>query len=195
MKLKITLIMLLFPALIFAQGILPKVQAKFESLNSFQSNFKQEIILKGKKSSDGLSGKFTYAKPDSYKIEMSKRVIISDGNSIWNHDKSNNKVVITSTKDDPLSFSLKKFLFDYPERCQVTEEKNKIKLIPEDDELGMEKIFIEVNDFHLVTSIELMDFEGNRYIFTLSQIKENIKIETGFFNFIPPKGSKIIDLR
>ena len=177
------------------QELLSKVQNQFNLMQSFSCNFSQEINSAGLSQNVISDGKFIFAKTDNYKIEFNKKLIVSDGTDYWNYDEVAKRVVVSRLEDNPLNFSLNKLIFEYPKECEIIEERNKIKLIPQSDELGLDYITISFDENYLLNKIELVDFNANIYIFRLSNIISSSKIDKELFVFIPPKGVKVIDLR
>ena len=139
-----------------------KLQKKFESINYLQSNFKQS-------SNDGksISGKFYFSKTNNYRIELSNNIIISDGNSIWNEDKKRNKVIVSNIDEDPLAFSLSEYIYDYPNKCKVSEEKLQsgylLILDGSETDLNFKIAKLWINSDFLIEKISVFDFGGNEF--------------------------------
>jgi len=195
----------LFSQLLFAQSandILKKAQAKFNSITSFSSNFSQVIISPEGKVSAKDNGTFIYKRKNKFIVDQKRSTIVSNAESVWNYDKKNKKVVISTFYDDPTSFSIERFIFDYPALCRIKfikEESNDIEkviqLIPKDDQLDVKEIKIWFNNNYLINRLEIVDLLDIRYSFNFTDIKENQEIPDSRFIFYPPKGIKIIDLR
>lgn len=197
--------LLLFSQIIPAQSandILKKAQAKFNSITSFSSNFSQVIISPEGKVSGKDNGTFIYKRKNKFIVDQKRSTIVSNSESVWNYDKKNKKVVISTFYDDPTSFSIERFIFDYPALCRIKfikEESNDIEkviqLIPKDDQLDVKEIKIWFNNNNLINRLEIVDLLDIRYSFSFTDIKENQDIPDSRFTFYPPKGIKIIDLR
>jgi len=197
--------LLLFSQIILAQSandILKKAQAKFNSITSFSSNFSQVIISPEGKVSGKDNGTFIYKRKNKFIVDQKRSTIVSNSESVWNYDKKNKKVVISTFYDDPTSFSIERFIFDYPALCRIKfikEESNDIEkviqLIPKDDQLDVKEIKIWFNNNNLINRLEIVDLLDIRYSFSFTDIKENQDIPDSRFTFYPPKGIKIIDLR
>ena len=172
-----------------------KVQSKFNNLNNFRSDFIQMSNNKV-----GLKGKFYFSKENNYRIELQNNIIISNGTTIWNYDKKRNRVVISNIEDDPLAFSLREYIFNYPLKCNITEKKtdqNKIviTLKPKTDELNFKKAKLFLSDNYLINKIKVEDFNGSSFAFIFSNIKVDTHISSKLFQFINNSDAKIIDLR
>ncbi|MCB9248973.1 MAG: outer membrane lipoprotein carrier protein LolA [Ignavibacteriales bacterium] len=189
---------LVFLFLIFqseSDSLISKMQNKFESINNLQADFVQ--------SSNGqniMQGNFYFSKDENYRIELKNNTIISDGKSIWNIDNKRSKVIISNIDEDPLAFSLKEYIYDYPEKCKVTEEKmdkNNSLLILDANQANLNfktaKLF--VNNEFIITKILFEDFTSNQFEFKFTNINLNTNLSPKLFTFQNDKEYKIIDLR
>ncbi|MEO8399235.1 MAG: outer membrane lipoprotein carrier protein LolA [Ignavibacteriaceae bacterium] len=195
-KLMIFVFAVFFSSNIFSQenqnNLLSSVQEKYNSLSSLSANFNQALngITK-------LTGKVYFAKGNKIRIELKNSTIISDGSTFWNYNKKQNKVVINNyDENDPSSFSINKIIFDYPSKCEVTDESGVITLIPKiKSDLDFSKAQLWVNDNNLVEKVLIEDPSRGKIEFTLSIYKINQRISDNMFTLLPPEGTKIIDLR
>ncbi len=175
-------------------GTVSKLQAKFETIKYLQADFSQS-------SNEGktISGKFYFSKKNSYRIELGNNIIISDGKSIWNEDTKRKKVVISNIDEDPLAFSLAEYIYDYPAKCVVTEEKvsNGSLLILDANkaDLNFKTAKLWINDIYLITKISVIDFGGNEFILNFNNIVVDRVINSDFFTYKIDNDNKIIDLR
>ena len=176
------------------QTVIERLQQKFESINYLQADFSQSAG-----DQNYLNGQFYFKKENNYRIELSSNTIISDGLSIWNVDKKRNKVIISNLDEDPLAFSLSDYIYNYPAKCEVTEEITtdgfQLTLSGKNTDLNFESARLSVNQDYLITKISVTDFGGNTFILIFSNIKINDAIDKSFFNYKDDGSNKIIDLR
>ena len=176
------------------QTVIERLQQKFESINYLQADFSQSAG-----NQNFLNGKFYFKKENNYRIELSSNTIISDGLSIWNVDKKRNKVIISNLDEDPLAFSLSDYIYNYPAKCEVTEETTTdgflLTLSGKNTDLNFESARLSVNQDYLIIKITVTDFGGNTFILKFSNIKINDAIDKSFFNYKDDGSNKIIDLR
>jgi outer membrane lipoprotein carrier protein len=206
MKTKIILFLFFISSLIFAQSpkeLLKVVQNKFNSMNNFSANFTQMIYnLEGEKAVR-TSGKFMYKRKNKFIAEMKSQTIVSDGATIWNSDKKFNRVIISTLVDDPSSFSLERFVFDYPPLCKIKSLNEKylekgefcLELTPKDQDMAFKTARIWCSNDGMIYKMEVIDGGDIKYQFLFSEIKLNQDLPDSKFVFYPSKGMQIIDIR
>ena len=132
---------------------------------------------------------------------MKNNSIISDGTTVWNYDARSKRVIISNFRDEPTSFSLERYIFDYPALCKikysVTGKGNEeiIELVPKENYIDFKSAKIWKSSDNMISRMEIIDLADVKYIFQLSSVKIDQDIKDSKFNFTPPKGIKIIDLR
>ena len=197
------LIFLIIPIFLQAQSadeIVKKLQSKFATIQNLKSNFSQTINSAQSENSINFEGEFYYKKKNSFSIILPKRNIISDGESIWNYDKAQNKVVISAFSNENTTFSLNEIIYSYPEKCDLSViESNKnifiVKAIPNDLELSFKEAYLTINNNYILNKIEIIDFNNIKYTFKLFSIKINQKLDNAIFHFAPSDEVEVIDLR
>jgi chaperone LolA len=180
-----------------AEEVLKKVQTKYNSVEDFSADFKQST---GGNSEREFAGKFFYKKTDKFKISFQNLVIVSNGETIWNFDKRLNRVVINSVENDPSSFSISRIIYDYPEQCSLnlkdkSGELDILVLVPKNSELAFAAAELAVDREGLIRRLEITDKMGNAYLFQMDNIETNKGLRDSIFEFYPPEGIRIIDLR
>jgi len=194
------LFILLFVVSVSAQDkgkdILDAVQKKYKSINDLSADFKQST--NGKAS---LNGKIFFSKGNKLRLELENSTIISDGTVIWNYNKGQKKVVINNASGSELSsFSIDKFLYDYPSKSTVTLEKennhNVLLLVPQkDNDRNFKKTRIRVNQDNLIIEVSIENLSGAITNLQFSNYKLNQNLLESKFIFSPPEGTNVIDLR
>ncbi len=172
--------------------ILNDVQEKFNSVSAMSADFVQSA--NGKSS---VTGKVFYGKGDKFRVELKNNIIVCDGETFWNYNKKENKVIVNNyDADDPSSFSIKTILNDYPQKCTIEEKEGAVILTPKKDSgLNFTKAEIWVNDQNLVQKVLLEDPSKGNIEVSLSNYNLNQKVSENKFKYNPPEGSKVIDLR
>jgi chaperone LolA len=194
------LFILLFVVSVSAQDkgkdILDAVQKKYKSINDLSADFKQST--NGKAS---LNGKIFFSKGNKLRLELKNSTIISDGAIFWNYNKGQKKVVINNASGSELSsFSIDKFLYDYPSKSTVTLEKENnhdvLLLVPQkDNDMNFKKTRIRVNQDNLIIEVSIENISGAITNLQFSNYKLNQNLLESKFIFSPPEGTNVIDLR
>ncbi len=205
MKTKI-IFLFLFPLLISAQSgksFLSKLQEKYKSIKNFTADFTQEVSPAPHNKTFTTKGKFYYEQKNKYIIEFQNQTVTSDGDTVWNYNKKNNRVIISSITDESASFSIDRVIYDYPSICDVKVEKGTgkdtsftvINLTPKDEDAPFKYVKVWADKNYLVGKFEIRAMSDAVLTFVLSNIKLNKDFSKMKFVFYPPKGAKIIDLR
>ncbi len=198
---KLTILFLVFisiqlSAQTSADSTLKLLQNKFNTINDLSANIKQ--LLNG---SENLSGKFLFKKENNLRIELGNITIVSNGKTVWNYNKKQNKVIISNYDENDASIlSMRNIIFDYPSKCAVTLVKsgtnNILAFIPHNTaELNFKEAKLWLNNENLISKVVVSEMSGNSIELDFSNYKLNIQTPDSKFTFSPPKGCKIIDLR
>jgi chaperone LolA len=174
--------------------LLKSVQSKYNSINTLAVNF-----AKSSGSKEDFSGKLYLKKENKLRIELKNNTIISDGETFWNYNKKENKVIINNyDSEEPTELSLNNFIQVYPSKSNVTsgEEGNykTLTLEPKTSDLNFNKAKLYINNDNLVEKVQIDSNSGESTI-TLSGYKLNQDIPDSEFTYSPAKGIKVIDLR
>ena len=190
-----------------AKQILDKASARIKAYKSIQAIFTLEIQDGDGKSQDVKKGTI-WMKGNAYKVDITGQEIYSDGKTIWTYDKSSNEVTIT--KSDPSSSALspqklftnfydKDFLYKVNgEIKQGAKTVQEIEMTPIDKTRNFHKIYLYIDKkSHMVVSGKMLDKSGNRYLYTINNLKGNLPLTDGSFIFDKAKhpGVEEVDLR
>jgi len=186
-----------------ANPVIKKLQTKFNSINNFTANFVQNYLSSEGHDQGKSSGTLTYKRKNKFIVTLKNQIIVSDGQTVWNSDKRFNRVVLSNYNDDPTTFSLERFVFDYPPLCKIklirddpaSKTGSCIELTPKDQDMEFKYVKIWISPDDMISKLEVLDLGDIRYSFQFSDVKINQEISDSRFTFYPPKGMKIIDLR
>ena len=178
-----------------AEEMLTNIQNKFLSINDLSAQLTQSINGKV-----NLKGKVFYKKENHVRFEFNNALIISEGETSWNYNEKQNKVVITDYESEGGKIlSIRQLIFDYPENCELkvfeTGGKNNLELIPKDDTFSFNSIKIYTDSDNLITKILVDDPATGNIQIDLTNIELNKNLPDSYFQFSPPEGSQVIDLR
>lgn len=178
-------------------SLLKELQNKFDSVSNFSADFIQKID-----DNINLSGKIFFKKENKIRLETKNSIIISNGETNWNYNSNQNKVIITEYEEsDPSVFSLNKMIYDYPKECEISESINKdlnvLTFIPkENSTLNFDSAKFYLNAQNLIERVEIKGLSSRGLIkINFSNYKLNQNLPDSKFSFSPPEGSSVLDLR
>jgi outer membrane lipoprotein-sorting protein len=174
--------------------LLKSVQSKYNSINTLSVNF-----TKSSGSKEDFSGKLYLKKENKLRIELKNNTIITDGETFWNYNKRENKVIINNyDAEEPTELSLNNFIQVYPSKSNVSSgeegDYKTLTLEPKTTGLDFNKAKLFINNDNLVEKV-VIDSNSGESTVTLSGYKLNQNIPDSEFSYSPSKGIKVIDLR
>jgi outer membrane lipoprotein-sorting protein len=178
-----------------AQEVLTNIQNKFNTINDLTAELSQSV-----NGSVNLKGKIYYKKENHLRFEFKNVLIVSDGETSWSYNKKDNKVFITDYESDGNKIlSINQIIFEYPKDCDMStfesDGRKVLQLIPKDDTFSFNSIQLFVDSDYLITKALVDDPASGEIQIDLSDYKLNTNLPDSFFQFSPPEGSKVIDLR
>ena len=178
-----------------AQEVLTNIQNKFNTINDLTAELSQSV-----NGSVNLKGKIYYKKENHLRFEFKNVLIVSDGETSWSYNKKDNKVFITDYESDGSKIlSINQIIFEYPKDCDMStfesDGRKVLQLIPKDDTFSFNSIQLFVDSDYLITKALVDDPASGEIQIDLSDYKLNTNLPDSFFQFSPPEGSKVIDLR
>ena len=175
--------------------LLDQLRSKFDSIKDLSVEFVQKINGKTRQ-----SGVLYYKKTNKLRINLNSLTIISDGKTSWNYNKKENKVIISNYDDtDPGIFSIDEIVYKFPSHCDVSakiENGEKIlTLIPNSYAYNFKRIDLWLNKEDLISKVLIDDSMSGKTEILFSNYELNQNLSDSGFSFVPPEGSKVIDLR
>lgn len=178
-----------------AQEVLKNIQNKFSTINDLSAELTQSV-----NGNLNLKGKVYYKKENNLRFEFKNILIVSDGETSWSYNQKDDKVVITDYENEGNKIlSMRQIIFDYPQDCDLStfesEGKTILELIPKDDAFSFSSIKLFIDGDSLITKALIDDPASGAIQIDLSNYQLNKNLPDSFFQFSPPEGSKVIDLR
>lgn len=188
-----------------ADGLVAKIQATYESLQSFDTNFSQVLRNTASGEEQHRDGMFFFKKPNLVRWETTspeEELLIVGENVVWDYF-SDEQVAYKYETDAVLdSKTMIRFISGQArldEDFWITEEPDeqgmaKLNLAPKEPEPQLVQAYIWVErETALVKRILLQDFYGNENELIFEDIKINPDLPTTLFNFSPPADVEIFD--
>ena len=187
-----------------ASEIIKNVQNNYNQTNDAVIQFTQTVVYPLSKISKTIKGTLYLKKGNKYRIETGDKVMVTDGKTSWIYMPGSKQVIIDNFRDDKNTVTPDKFLLDVPSdyfavllSTQKTDKGNvyTLRLTPKSDNSFIRSIKIVVNADWTVHSAEVSDMNDTRYTYIVDNLKTNSDIPDSEFEFAPPKGAQIVDLR
>jgi len=175
--------------------ILEAVQEKFNALTDLSANLTQSV-----NGSVNLQGKIYYKKEDKIRFELTNILIVSDGETNWNYNKKENKVIISNYDDEEVGLlSIDHIILNYPEECELStymfEDQVVLQLVPQTSTLNFNSVKLWITDDNLISRVLVDDPATGLVQIDLINYSIDINLPDSKFAFTPLEGSKVIDLR
>jgi len=193
------LILLLSTKLVIAQNdpnqLLEAVQEKFNALTDLSANLSQSV-----NGSVNVQGKVYFKKENKIRFEFTNILIVSDGETNWNYNEKENKVIISSyDEEDAGLLSIERIIFDYPDECELStymiDDQVVLKLVPQTSTFNFNSVKLWIADDNLVSRVLIDDPAAGLVQIDLTKYSIDKILPDSKFTFTPPEGSKVIDLR
>ena len=178
-----------------AKVVLKNIQNKFDSITDLSAQITQSV-----NGQVNLKGKVYYKKENHLRFEFKNILIVSNGETSWNYNEKQNKVIITDYESEGNKIlSIRQIIYEYPDDCELSTyelEGNKVlQLIPKDDTFSFNSIKLFINGDNLITKALIDDPAAGAIQIDLSDYQINKNLPDSYFSFSPPEGSQILDLR
>jgi len=178
-----------------AKEVLKNIQNKFESIIDLSAQLTQSV-----NGNVNLKGKVYYKKENQIRFEFKNILIVSDGETSWSYNQKDDKVIITDYESEGNKIlSMRQIIFEYPQDCDLStfksEDQTVLELIPQDNEFSFTSIKLFIDGDNLITKAMMDDPATGEIQIELSDYQLNKNLTDSFFQFSPPEGSQVIDLR
>ncbi len=187
-----------------AMEIVKHVQENYQHIQDATIKFTQTVVYPLSKISKTVKGTLYLEKGNKYRIDTEDKVFVTDGKTSWVYLPGSQQVLIDNFRNDKNTITPAKFLLNIPSdyfavllstQKADTVTDYVLRLTPKSDNSFIRSIRIVVNNEWSVKSAAVSDMNDTRYTYTVDSLKTNTGIPDSEFEFVPPKGSQIVDLR
>jgi chaperone LolA len=183
--------------------IVKKVQDKYSTINTLSAKFTQVSYYKSVNQSMKSNGLLYLKKPGKLRwsfLQPEQDELVSNGETFWMYQSELAQVVETTAADGAPPMALRfltgmgELTDDFTISLQgETTEAYELLLIPKTSTESAKRIILEASkkDF-IIISIAVEDNFGTKTTIKLSEIKVNEEIEDSFFDYVPPRGVRVV---
>jgi len=190
-----------------AKKVLDAVSAKFKTFSSVQAAFSYKVEdAKGKVQSN-KTGTITM-KGTKYRVNFGSQEIFCDGKTIWSYDKTAKEVTINNLDASGSTLTPQKLFTNFydkdflyllnGEKKVGTKTLQEIEMTPTDKGKAFHKVYLQVDKAaKTIDSTKVLENGGNRYTYTVTNMKTNLPAADNMFAFDKSKypGVEEVDLR
>jgi outer membrane lipoprotein carrier protein len=190
-----------------AKQVLDAVSAKFKTFTSVQAGFSYKVEDSKGKAMSTKTGT-VWMKGNKYRVSFGGQEIFSDGTTVWNYDKSTNEVTINNVDASGTALTPQKLFTNFYDKdflYLLNGEKKvgaktlqEIEMTPTDKSKPFHKVYLQVDKAaKTIYSTKVLENGGNRYTYTVSNMKTNGNLADNQFAFDKKKypGVEEVDLR
>lgn len=153
--------------------------------------------------SEDVRGSLALKRGNKYILELPGRTIICNGKTVWNYDAVQKKVVISDFRDNPDNISPERIFLNFPRNYKpnLAVEKSSndflLTLAPakaRDQISDMQRVGLRLSREMRLKGISI--FDGSAvHEWDITDIKPDAGLADSVFEWKPPQGIQIIDLR
>jgi outer membrane lipoprotein carrier protein len=190
-----------------AKAILDGVSAKFKTYSTVQAGFTYKVENAAGKALSTKNGTIKM-KGTKYWISFNGQEIYCDGKTVWNFDKAANEVTISKLDASSGMITPQKLFTNFYDKDFLYllngEKKSggktvqEIEMTPVDKSKPFFKVYVQVDkSSKTIYSTKVLENAGNRYTYTVNNMKTNQALLDNMFTFDKKKypGVEEVDLR
>ena len=184
--------------------LLDELRSRYEAMELLRASFTQKTTSPFGDELPANRGTLLL-RGDHYRVETDIQTFVTNGETTWVYDASQNQVLVNDYINDEATFSLSDFLHNFDSEFEVRETSTRyvdgeqfeiIQMASLLDEAFFREVTLTVRkDDYLITRLIVVDVNSASLDFSLDDIEINPIIEGDPFIFIPPGDAEIIDLR
>ncbi len=187
-----------------ADTIFERLLTKYNSIDGLRAEFTQTMSSAYSDEDQSFTGQLVL-QGEMYRVETGTEILIVNGEETYVYRPNEQQVLINDVVEDEASFTPSTFLLNYDERFDVLNVESvtlngarhyQLNLRPKSADSFFREATIWLRDRDdIITKLSMLDVNETRMVFTLDNIELNPALDTNTFQFTPPDGVEIIDLR
>jgi|WetSurMetagenome_2_1015567.scaffolds.fasta_scaffold00026_19 outer membrane lipoprotein carrier protein len=186
-------------------GLLDRIKENYSGGVSLSATFEVHISWKVRETQETKRGSIVLAPGDRFRVELGPSLWVSDGKTVWQYDKTINQAVAKplSAVDDALlpSRAVSRYCSVYPlvrrpgsGRDAVFEWKPDSAGNGKTGDVSFVSMTADTKTA-VVKTLRVIDGNGNESTYTFFRTAVGGRTPAGAFEFVPPKGARVLDQR
>ncbi len=186
--------------------VVRRVQERFESITALIAHFEVRYQISGSPEVHSEVGKIFMDGEGRFRTETTEQILICDGQAIWMYNVSQQQVIIRRKNEGTAGIVTPQRLFyEYPDLFEIEEIRKEefnghpchlLVMTPrqETDPTRQLLVWIDQNEY-LTRKFQVEDLADNITAFEFEAFQLGEPLPEGTFQFVPPEGVEIIDMR
>jgi outer membrane lipoprotein-sorting protein len=185
-----------------AQSVFAAVQKLYGEAESLKAQFSTRVADNSKP----MRGTLLVKRGNKFRIELAGRIITCNGKVVWNYAQAQSKVIISDFKNNPATMSPEKIFLSFPKTYTPTlsieptsrESALRLTLMPSssrDAVGGMQRVMLLLQPKTYMLRELFVTDEHTTYHWTMTSLQRNAALSDELFEFKPPSGVDVVDLR
>lgn len=187
-----------------AEELVARLRARYDSVELLKADFTQRTTSPFGEELPLNSGTLIL-EGNNYRVETDAQTFVTNGATTWVYDSFQNQVIINDFVEDEATFVISDFLTSFHEEYQITESSTSylngikhyiLRLSTLTPSSFFKEVTLQVRDSDdVITEMNVLDVNDARLQFNLEDVELNPEIDGDPFDFEPPTGADVIDLR
>lgn len=179
-------------------AVAEQLQQRYASLESLQATFHQQV------GNQRLQGSLK-VRGAAFRLDLENQTLVTDGATLWSYSQPDQQVVIQSYNPGDVGFSVGQLFTNYLEVFRATGatkatvdgvEHDILTLVPREQGLSVRDVTLYVRSSDAIpTRVRVHDTGGQTLAFDLTGVQRNPGFAPSTFQFTPPAGVEVVDLR
>ncbi|MFP4315000.1 MAG: outer membrane lipoprotein chaperone LolA [Desulfovibrionales bacterium] len=200
-----TAVLLVWALPLSAATLTEQIQDRYESIDSFTTEFTQELTNASSREREVRQGQISFKQPRLIRWETTvpeAELLIVGPDTVWNYFPAEESVYTYPVEQIFDSKTMLRFISGranleedfFVESQEMEEGFQKLKLVPRKPEPNLVLAYLWVDpETALLHQILLVDFFGNGNQLTFDDLELNIDLSEDLFSFSPPQGVEILE--
>jgi outer membrane lipoprotein carrier protein len=184
--------------------MLGRLKATYREDRAIRADFSQQLTAPDGEALPGVDGTVILL-GDHYRVETDAQTFVADGETTWIYNQRENQVLVNDFIEDPTTFSLSRFLFEFDRHYEILASSPKyldgvrhqeMTLRPLAEDTFFREVTLWVRDKDsVITRLVVLDVNEARLDFRLEHLAFDPPLDGDTFAFVAPDGAEVIDLR